>query len=340
MKAVIPLAGKGTRLRPHTYLTPKPLLRVGGRPVMSYILDDLQELGVRDIVFVIGYLGDVVKEYMAQEYPGIRARYVVQEVQDGTAGAVKLSEPFIDEELLIVFVDTLFDADLDLPRRLGPEWSGVIWAKEVEDYQRFGVIVTDEESAMTRIVEKPKDPISKLANIGLYYIRDHGLLFQGIDHVLASPPGPSGEYYLTDAFQYMVDHGSRILTAPVEGWYDCGKPETLLETNQHLLATTRGLVSSEATIESTSLGELVRIEEKVFLKDCILGPNVTVERGARIVGSTLRDCIVGRGAVIEDSILRESLIGGDATVRGFQGTLSVADHSVVLFQARMSGEHT
>jgi glucose-1-phosphate thymidylyltransferase len=338
MKAVIPLAGKGTRLRPHTYLTPKPLLRVGGRPVMSYILDDLQKLGVQEIVFVIGYLGDVVKEYMASEYPQIRARYVVQEVQDGTAGAVKLAEPYIDDEVLIIFVDTLFDADLDLPHRLDPEWAGVIWAKEVEDYQRFGVIVTDEDSAMTRIVEKPKDPISRLANIGLYHIRDHRLLFQGIHHVLASSPGPSGEYYLTDAFQYMVDHGSRIFTAPVEGWYDCGKPETLLETNQHLLATTQGLVSTGATIESTNLSDLVRIEEDVFLKDCTVGPNVTVERGARIVGSTLRDCIVGRGAVIEDSDLRESLIGGDTTIRGVHGTLSVADHSVVLFQARMGRE--
>ena len=306
---------------------------------MSYILDDLQELGVCDIVFVIGYLGDVIKKYMAEEYPGIRASYVVQEVQDGTAGAVKLTERYIDGELLIVFVDTLFDADLRLPERLGSEWSGVIWAKEVEDYQRFGVIVTDEESAMTRIVEKPKEPISKLANIGLYHIRDHQLLFQGIDHVLASPPGPSGEYYLTDAFQYMVDHGSRIYTAPVQGWYDCGKPETLLETNEHLLGTTQGLVSPGATIESTSLGDLVRIEEEVILKDCTLGPNVTVERGARIVGSTLRDCIVGRGAVIEDSILRESLIGGEATVRGFKGTLSVADHSVVLVQVQGGHEH-
>jgi len=330
MKAVIPLAGKGTRLRPHTYLTPKPLLRVGGRPVMSYILDDLRELGVHEIVFVIGYLGDVVKDYMAKEYPGIRAEYVVQEVQDGTAGAVKLAEPFIDDELLIVFVDTLFDADLSLPRRLGPEWSGVIWAKEVEDYQRFGVIVTDEESAMTRIVEKPKDPISKLANIGLYYIRDYRLLFRCIDRVLASPPGPSGEYYLTDAFQYMVDQGARILTAPVHGWYDCGKPETLLETNEYLLGTTRGLVSPRATIDSSVVKDRVRIEEDVVLKDCTVGPNVTVERGARIVGSTLRDCIVGPGAIIEDSILRESLIGGSSTVRGFHGMLSVADHSVVL----------
>ncbi len=329
MKAVIPLAGKGTRLRPHTYITPKPLLRVGGKPVMSYILDDLQELGIEEIVFVIGYLGDVVKEYMATEYPDIRPQYVVQEVQDGTAGAVKLAEPYIDDEMLILFVDTLFDADLSMVKSLSSEWSGVIWAKEVEDYQRFGVIVTDEDGAMTRIIEKPKDPISKLANIGLYYIRDHELLFKGIDEALNSPPGPSGEFYLTDAFQYMVDQGSKLLTAPVEGWYDCGKPDTLLGTNEHLLRTTRGGVAPSVLVEATVLGEHIRIEDGVTLEGSTLGSNVTIEAGARIVNSSLRRCIIGPGAVIENSVLRDSIIGGHSSIRGFDGSLSVADHSVV-----------
>jgi glucose-1-phosphate thymidylyltransferase len=205
----------------------------------------------------------------------------------------------------------------------------VIWAKEVEDYQRFGVIVTDEDSAMTRIVEKPQEPISRLANIGLYYIRDHRLLFEGVDHALASPPGPSGEYYLTDAFQYMVDNGSKILTAPVEGWYDCGKPETLLETNAHLLGTTRGSIDPGARVETSTLGERLRLEERVVIEGSSLGPNVTVEQGARIVGSKLRDCIVGPEAVIETSDLHDSLVGGHARIRGFRGSLSVADHSEV-----------
>src|SRR5690606_25932825 len=173
VKVIIPLAGKGTRLRPHTHVTPKPLLRVGGKPIMSYILDDLQDLGVSEIVFITGHLKETIEEYIRTEYPSFTSHFVEQKVQDGTAGAVRLAKPYIDEDVLIIFVDTLFDADLSLVQRLPEGLAGVIWAKEVEDYQRFGVIVTDSDGNMKRIVEKPKDPISKLANIGLYYIRDH-----------------------------------------------------------------------------------------------------------------------------------------------------------------------
>jgi glucose-1-phosphate thymidylyltransferase len=329
MKAVIPLAGKGTRLRPHTHHIPKPLLRVAGKPVMSYILDDLLEMGIREMVFVVGYLQDTIRRFIRDEYPDIEPHYVVQHVQDGTAGAVKLAEPFADEELLILFVDTLFDADLGLVDRLPEDRAGVIWAKEVEDYQRFGVIVTDEEGMMARIVEKPSEPISRLANIGLYYIRDYALLFEGINHALAGPPGPSGEFYLTDAFQYMVDRGSRIETAPVAGWYDCGKLETLLETNEHLLSTTRGGVAADATVEDSTLADSVRVESGATVSGSSIGPNVTLEVGARVVGSSLSHCIIGAGATVEHSRLEHSMVGASARVTGFEGTLNVTDHSEV-----------
>src|SRR5207245_1421319 len=137
----------------------------------------------------------------------------------------------------IICGDTLFDADLSLIRTVAAD--GILWAKEVEDYQRFGVIVTDQRGYMQSIVEKPSTPVSRLANIGLYYIKDWKTLFDGIAHVLKQTPGKGGEYYLTDAFQYMVDRGRRLFTAAVGGWYDCGKVETLLETNRHLLEQER-----------------------------------------------------------------------------------------------------
>jgi glucose-1-phosphate thymidylyltransferase len=328
VKVVLPIAGKGTRLRPHTHVTPKPLLKVGDKPVMSYILDDLQELGVDEAVFITGYLKEKVEQYVRDEYPDLTAHFVEQPVQNGTAGAVALARPWIDEELLIIFADMLFEADLSLVKRLPPEVDGVIWAQEVEDYQRVGVIVTDEDGYMRRIVEKPKEPISKLANVGLYYIRNWRLLFEGIDHVLNSPPGPSGEYYLTDAYQYMIDHGAKLLVAEVEGWYDAGKPETLLETNRHVLSTSRG--RTPAARDDVTVHEPVHVGEGATLEACEIGPNVTVAPGAVVRGSTLRDTIVGEGATVERSRLHDSLIGAEAVVRGVTGQVDVGDHSVVV----------
>jgi glucose-1-phosphate thymidylyltransferase len=327
VKVVIPLAGKGTRLRPHTYTTPKPLLHVGGRPVMSYILDDLLELGVEEAVFITGYLKENIEEYIRAEYPQLTSHFVVQEVQDGTAGAVKLAEPYIDEDLLIIFVDTLFDADLSVIKEIPAGDGGVIWAKEVEDYQRFGVIVTDDDGYMKRIIEKPSDPVSKLANIGLYYIRDWELLFEGIDDTLNSSLGAGGEYYLTDAFQYMIDKGSRIRTLEVAGWYDCGKPETLIETNRHLLETTRGR-RPDSGGNSRTEGP-VRVEEGVTLREAQVGPNVTLEAGTSVRSSRIRDSIVGRDVVLEDCDLHHSIIGDRAVVRGVKGSVSVAADSTI-----------
>jgi glucose-1-phosphate thymidylyltransferase len=329
MKAIIPLAGKGTRLRPQTHHTPKPLLKVAGKPVLSYILDDLIEVGVSEIVFIVGYLRDTVEAWIAEEYPGLTPHYVLQEVQDGTAGAIALAEPFVDDEVLIVFADAVLEVDYKAVKTLGDAYGGIIWAKEVEDYQRFGVIVTNDDGTMARIVEKPNEPISKLANIGLYYIRDHALLFEGIHHTLAQPPGPSGEFYLTDAFQYMVDHGSRILTAPVEGWWDAGKPETLLETNAHLLEGDRGGVDPGARVEDAEIVAPVRLEDGVLVQGGRIGPNVTLERGARVQECELRDTVVGPEASLEDARLRDSLVGGHSVIRGVSGRLFVTDHSVV-----------
>lgn len=329
MKAIIPLAGKGTRLRPHTHHTPKPLMKVAGKPVLAYILDDLIAVGVTEMVFIVGHLRETMEAWISTEYPDLKAHYVLQEVQDGTAGAVALAEPWVDEEVLIVFADAVLEVDYGLVKTLPPEFGGIIWAKEVEDYQRYGVIITADDGTMATIVEKPKEPVSKLANIGLYYIRDHKLLFEGIHHTLNAPSGPGGEFFLTDAFQYMVDHGSKILTAPVEGWWDAGKPETLLETNAHLLQTRHGGIAASAVVEHAEIIEPVRIEADVVVRGGRIGPNVTLEEGAHVEACELNDCVVGPGAHLEHARLRHSLVGGHAVVRRVAGTLLVTDHSVV-----------
>jgi glucose-1-phosphate thymidylyltransferase len=329
MKAIIPLAGKGTRLRPHTHHTPKPLLKVAGKPVLAYILDDLLALGVEEMVFIVGHLRETMEGWIASTYPDLKAHYVLQEVQDGTAGAIALAEPFVDEDVLIVFADAVLEVDYGLTRTLGSEFGAVIWAKEVEDYQRYGVIVTNEDGTMRTIVEKPSTPVSKLANIGLYYIRDHELLFEGVRATLARDPGPSGEYYLTDAFQYMVDHGGRLITAPVEGWWDAGKPETLLETNEHLISGDRGGIDPGASVEDAEVVGPVRIEAGVTVRGGRIGPNVTLESGAHVEDSQIEHTVVGTGARIHRARLRDSIVGGHAEVSKVAGVLRVTDHSVV-----------
>jgi glucose-1-phosphate thymidylyltransferase len=327
VKVIIPLAGKGTRLRPHTYHTPKPLLKVGGRPVMSYILDDLRGMDVQELIFITGYLGDAIEEYIRAEYPDFNATFVAQAEQNGTAGAVKLAEPRVDQEVLIIFVDTIFDADLSIIEREA-DAAGILWAKEVEDYQRFGVIVTDEQGYMTRIVEKPRDPISKLANIGLYYVRDWRLFFEGVDQTLKGPSGPGHEYFITDAFQYMIDRGAKLKTVEVDGWYDCGKPDTLLDTNRHLLESGRGRRPDGG--RNVRVHPPVRVEEGVRLENVELGPNVTIGSGSVLKDVRIEESIVGSDTRLESCTLRQALIGDRARLRGVQGTVSVAADSEVL----------
>jgi glucose-1-phosphate thymidylyltransferase len=310
VKVIIPLAGKGTRLLPLTRHVPKPLVRVAGRPVMDYVMDMLDGLDVEELVLITGHLKDQVEQHVRTRYR-IPARFVEQKVQDGTAGAVALAEPYVDGPVLIIFVDTLFDADLTLVNR--DDADGIIWAKHVEDYQRFGVVVTDADGYMTRIVEKPSEPISKLANIGLYYIRDWRTLYAGVHDTLARPQH-KGEWFLTDAFQYMIDHGRRIRVAEVAGWYDCGKVETVLETNLHLLRTGRDRVPDG--LEGVTIEPPVRIEPGATVERSTIGPNVTIEAGAVVRDSVVRHAIVGTGARVTGATVAESLIGDEAVVDG------------------------
>jgi glucose-1-phosphate thymidylyltransferase len=325
MKVIIPLAGKGTRLRPHTHITPKPMLKIAGKPVIDYVMDDLQRLGtIEQVIYITGHLKDKVEDYARKRY-SFPSVFIEQKVQDGTAGAVALARQFVDQPVFIIFVDTIFDADLSVVNRTDAD--GIIWVKTVEDYQRFGVVVSDDDGNMTKIVEKPSTPISKRANIGLYYIRNWKLLYEGIDWTLNQPKN-KGEFYLTDAFQYMIEHGARIKVIDVEGWYDAGEQGTLLQTNRTMLE--RGHARMPAVIPpGVRLVEPVYIEDDVTLSGSTIGPNVSIGAGSRVEASELRDTIIGSGAVVTGSTLASSMIGDSAVVDGAKGQLNVSDHSVV-----------
>ena len=324
MKVIIPLAGKGTRLRPHTHITPKPMLRVAGKAVMDYVMDDVAKLGnVDQVVYITGHLKEKVEAHTRAAYsiPGV---FIEQQVQDGTAGAVSLARPYVDAPVLIIFVDTIFDADLSVIHTTDAD--GIIWTKEVEDYQRFGVVVTDADGHMTRIVEKPATPISKRANIGLYYIRNWQLLYEGIAHVLTQPKN-KGEYFLTDAFQYMIDHGAKIKVIDVEGWYDAGKLDTLLETNRAMLE--RGRARVPADIDRAQVVEPVYIEDGVTITGSLVGPNVSIGKGSVIEHSRLSDVVIGDRTRIARCELTNSLIGDDVVLAGVKGEATIGDHAEV-----------
>src|SRR5262245_39836857 len=329
MKVIIPLAGKGTRLRPHTHITPKPMLKIAGKPVIDYVMEDLERLGnIEQVIYITGHLKDKVEEYARKKYP-FPSVFIEQKVQDGTAGAVHLAQPYVDQPVFIIFVDTIFDADLSVVNRT--DANGIIWVKTVEDYQRFGVVVTDQDGNMTKNVEKPSTPISKRANIGLYYISNWKLLHEGSDWTLRQPK-TKAEDYLPDHFQYMIDHGAKIKVIDVEGWYDAGEQGTLLETNRIMLEKGRARRPSSLPPDVRVI-DPVYIEDNVVLADATIGPNVAIGAGSRLEGSELRDTIVGSGSTVTNSTLADSLIGDAAVVEGVRGQINVSDHSVVRVRA-------
>jgi glucose-1-phosphate thymidylyltransferase len=222
-------------------------------------------------------------------------------------------------------VDTIFDADLSIINRTDAD--GIIWTKEVEDYQRFGVVVTDTAGNMTQIIEKPSTPVSKRANIGLYYIRNWKLLYEGIAEIMRRPPN-KGEYYLTDAFQYMIDHGAKLRVVDVGGWYDAGKLDTVLDTNRVMLE--KGRARRPPLVPAGSrIIDPVYLEDGVVLRNATVGPNVSVSAGTVLEKSTVRDSIIGAGATITDCALHDSMVGDGAVLSNVRGAVSVGDNGEV-----------
>jgi len=322
VKVIIPLAGFGTRLRPQTYTRPKPLVSVAGKPVLGHILDKLTGLQIEETIFIVGYLGDQIRDYVRANYH-FPTHYVEQRELKGQAHAIHLAKEHISGPVLIVFVDTIFEADLDA---LASEPAdGIIYVKEVDDPRRFGVVVT-EKGVITRLVEKPATPVSNLAVIGVYYVKDSQLLLDCIAELIRRDIKTQGEYFLADAFQLMIDHGSRFVARTVDVWEDCGKPETVLHTNRYLLEHGG---AQEAPTENAALIPPVYVDKTAVIKDSVVGPYVSVAAGATIVRSIVRDSIINEGAHIEDANLSQSLIGNDATVRGSFQRLNVGDSSQV-----------
>jgi len=327
MQVIIPLAGFGTRLRPHTYTKPKPLINVAGKPVLGHILDKLKGLNIKEIVFIVGYLGEQIREYVDSNYD-FKAQYVEQKELLGQAHAIYLAKELVKGPSIILFVDTLFEANL---KRLDKEPAdGVIYVKEVEDPRRFGVTLVNEEGNITRLIEKPDSMKDNLAVIGLYYVKEIQRLMSAIKTLMDKNMQTKGEFYLADALQLMIDDGAILRPEPVNVWLDCGKPETVLETNRYLLKHDMDNSSEVASISSIVVPP-VHIHPSATIKNCIIGPYVTIAANCEVQDSIIRNSIVDEETYIKDAMLSESLIGRKVDLIGRYRRLNLGDSAFVDF---------
>jgi len=324
MHAIIPVAGVGSRLRPHTFTLPKVLLTVAGKPILGHILDKIIGEGISEGTIIVGDMSELIKEYVSSAYPSFKATYIEQEKRMGLGHAIFISKDTLaDEPVLIILGDTIFDVDLGPVLRQPYSSLGV---KAVDDPRRFGVAEL-QDGAIVRLVEKPEKPASNLAVVGLYYIANPRLLISCLGELVAKDIRTKDEYQLTDALQMMIQRGETMKTFMVEGWYDCGKPETLLSTNRALLEKK----STSASIDGVVVIDPVFIAPSAKLSHCVVGPYTSIGEHASISEAIVRNSIIGEEAQVHRALLDNSIVGSGASVRGNYKRINVGDSSEVDF---------
>jgi len=325
MKIVIPVAGAGAKLRPHTYTQPKPLIHLAGKTILSFIIDQFIEAGENDFIFIIGYLGDKIKNYVEEHYPQINANFIVQEERSGTGHAIYLTKEFIgeNEEMLSVYGDTICDFDL---KEVLESKQSLLGVKKVDDPREFGVVEITPEGVVKGVVEKPKIPISNLALVGVYKIVETKKMF---DILEKENPSFNEEYHLTSILDSMQANGIQMGVFYVNNWFDCGKKETLLETNAILLSKVEYASEEIPFFDNTIIIHPVSIAKDCEIENSIIGPNVTIGENAVIRNSMVTDSIIGSFSVLEKVVLHSSLIGSDAMVKGNSQSLNIGDNTEI-----------
>lgn len=322
MKAIIPVAGVGRRLRPHTHTQPKALMHVAGRPILGHIMDELVAAGIDEAVLVVGHLGEKVEEFVRSRY-AIPVHFVEQTEPLGNGHAIYVArEHLAGDGVLIIMGDTIIKADL--PRVLSTPRSA-IGIQEVADPRRFGVVEVDG-GQVRRLVEKPQVPPSNLAVVGVYLIRNPRLLARCLERMVAERRQVRGEYWLADALQMMVDSGEPMETFRITGWYDCGTPEALLEANRELLVVDG---STAPSLPGSVILAPSFVDPSAHIEGSVIGPFASVAEGARITNSVIRESIVNAHATLEGVLLEHSIIGEHASVIGRAARINLGDSSAV-----------
>jgi glucose-1-phosphate thymidylyltransferase len=328
LKAIIPVAGAGTKLRPLTYTQPKALIPIAGKTILAVIIDQLLEAGVDDFVFVIGYLGEKIQRYIAGNYPNLKYTLVTQNDRRGSGHAIWLTREAVgSDELLIVLGDTICDYNV---RELIQSNHSMIGVRKVDDPRSFGVAELDENDTVLRVVEKPLIPRSNMAMVGVYYVKETNKLFEALEGHIQARLDEQGEYHLTQALQHMIENGIRFNAFRVANWFDCGKKETLLATNAILLREMKETQNSRINAgEGTVIIPPVHIADGCNIRNSIIGPNVTIGEHTNVDASIIRDSIIGSYAELKEVVLHSSIIGSDAFVRGMSQSLNIGDNTEI-----------
>ncbi|MCX8019290.1 MAG: sugar phosphate nucleotidyltransferase [Chitinophagaceae bacterium] len=326
MIAVIPAAGSGTKLRPHSYTQPKALIPLAGKTVLSIIVDQLKAAGISEFVFIVGYLGEKIQDYVREHYPELKSHFVHQADRQGVGHAVKLTKDIVNRQpVFVVLGDTICEYNV---KEVAESPCSMIGVKKVDDPRDFGVAEIDENGIITHVVEKPQIPKSNMALVGIYKIQETDLLFQCLENNIRKGLRSHGEYSLTDALQCMVNLGVTFKSFKVENWFDCGRKETLLESNATLLKKFAP-VTQPADYENTVIIPPVSIGKGCRIKNSIIGPHVTIGEQTVLEYSIVKDSIIGSYSHLYDIVLNESIIGNDTSLRGESRTLNIGDNTSI-----------
>ena len=332
LTVVIPMAGYGTRLRPHTWSKPKPLVQIAGKTVLDHVLDIIStatDLDNCSLAFIIGYLGDQIKDHMAKYYPSVETNFYLQEKMLGQTHAIAMAREQIQGPTLVLFSDTIVRDDLSFLLDPAHHEDGVIWVKQVEDPRRFGVVDVGKNGYVQDIIEKPDSMENNLAVVGYYYFARGEELMAAIDEQLNQNMIHKGEYYFADAIKLMIGKGMKLKPKPVDIWLDAGLPETVLDANRYLLENRRENFRALDLAADVELVPPVHIHPTAMVHNSKIGPHASIGPDCLVEGSQIKNSIIEAGTVIESSHLQASLVGERVKISGVHGSLLVGDDSQV-----------
>lgn len=329
MKIIVPMAGRGSRLRPHTLTVPKPLLPVAGKPIVQRLVEDISKVSdenIDEIAFIIGDFGTETEEQLKQIAKSLGAKGSVyhQDEALGTAHAILCAKDSLEGNVVVAFADTLFRADF----KLDTENDGIIWVNQIDNPSAFGVVKLDEEETITDFVEKPKEFVSDLAIIGIYYFNSGEKLRDELQYLIDNDIRVNGEYQITNALENMKQKGAKFKTGQVTAWMDCGNKNVTVETNQRVLAFEgKNIIEGNYTNENSVIIEPCFIGENVVLKNTIIGPYVSVGNNTTIENSVIENSIIQNDTFISNGNFTNSMIGNKVNYQGKAHDLSIGDYT-------------